>query len=172
MSTTIRIDDDNGGRTADRVKVYDPQVAGPAVILDVQRTSQDGAVVRSRMAAALTADEAAAIASALLRESGAIAPRDVRSLPHGWAILVRYAGPTNHRGSRWIATADHPIGRAVTSYDHSLDTGAENARTAADALVARWAADYAARYPDAGAYPHRIASYGHLPSGDYAFIVA
>ena len=94
-----------------------------------------------------------------------------RDLPHGWAVLVRYLGPTNYRGSRWVATADHPIRRATVSYSYELPQGAENARQAVDALIARWAADYAERYPDAGPWPHGVIAYGHLPNGDYAFIV-
>lgn len=97
---------------------------------------------------------------------------DVRGMPRGWAVLVRFLGPTNYRGSRWVATGDHPIRRAVVSYDYGQRQGIENARLAADALIAKWAADYAERYPDAPAWPHRIVAGGHLPGGDYAFIVA
>lgn len=95
----------------------------------------------------------------------------IHDVPHGWAVLVRYVGPTDYRGSRWIATADHPIGRAVVPYSYEANHGADNARLAVDALTARWAADYATRYPDAGPWPHGIIAYGHLPNGDYAFIV-
>ena len=96
---------------------------------------------------------------------------DTRDLPHGWAVLVRFAGPTNHRGARWIATADHPIGRAVVPYSYEMRQGADNARLAVEALIASWAADYETRHPGAGAWPHGIIAYGHLPNGDYAFIV-
>lgn len=95
---------------------------------------------------------------------------DSHGIPHGWAVLVRFLGPTDYRGSRWVATADHPIGRAVVSYDYGTRMGAENARLAADALVARWAADYAARY-DGAPFPYAVRAYGHLPAGDYVFIV-
>lgn len=90
----------------------------------------------------------------------------------GKAILVRYAGPTDYRGSRWIATADDPIARAVVPYRSDLSAGAENARTAADALLARWADDWARSYPDSPAYPWTIRAAGWLPNGDYVFVVA
>lgn len=96
---------------------------------------------------------------------------DIRSVPHGVAVLVRYAGPTNTRPGRWIATADHPISRAVVEYDHGIDHGAPNAAGAVRALIAKWSKDYATRYPGHTA-TYRVLSYGHLPAGDYAFIVA
>ena len=91
-------------------------------------------------------------------------------MKRGIAIKVRFAGPTNNRGSRWIATADHPIGRVTVGYNHDLDTGLENAKTAAQALVERWNADHVERYgvPDA----RTIVAGGHLPDGAYAFIVS
>jgi hypothetical protein len=98
-------------------------------------------------------------------------------MEHGIAILVRYAGPTNFRGSRWIARADHPEGRAVVGYDHALGTGIENAKTAADALVARWNArivkDDAERYGDSGqaSWLWSLRAGGHTVDG-YAFIAA
>jgi hypothetical protein len=95
---------------------------------------------------------------------------DAAGLPHGFAVLVRYLGPTDHRGSRWVATADHPIARAVVPYSYETGHGADNARLAVDALVTRWAADWAARY-DGAPYPYAVRAYGHLPNGDYAFIV-
>jgi len=55
----------------------------------------------------------------------------------GAAIWVRYAGPTDYRGSRWIATADLPVGRAVVGYDHAANAGCANAQRAAHALLAR-----------------------------------
>ena len=85
----------------------------------------------------------------------------------GIAIKVRYIGPTNFRGSRWVATADHPIGRAVVGYGES---GMDGARLAAEALIARWNADHVARY---GVDDTRtIVAGGHLPDHAYAFIVA
>lgn len=93
----------------------------------------------------------------------------------GIAITVRYAGPTNHCGSRWIARADHPEGRAVVPYSHDLDSGIENAQTAAQALVDRWNADNAARYPTAYGTPDfppfEISAGGHTTDG-YAFVVS
>lgn len=98
---------------------------------------------------------------------------DYASMPRGWAVLVRYAGPTNYRGSRWIATADHPIGRVVVSYNLSGREGLDGARSAVDELIARWRTDYAESHPeDPNGWPHRVVAGGHLPNGDYAFIVA
>ena len=70
-------------------------------------------------------------------------------------ILVRYAGPTNHRGSRYLATLNdgdrYGIIRATESYDHAADVRG-NVLAAAWAVRAklatatreRAAADYAA----------------------------
>lgn len=96
---------------------------------------------------------------------------DRDGLPNGWAVLVRFVGPTDYRGARWIATADHPIGRAVVPYSYEADHGAPNARRAVDALVGRWSADWAARYGADAQYPYAVRSYGHLPDGSYVFIV-
>jgi hypothetical protein len=47
---------------------------------------------------------------------------------------VRYAGPTNSRGSRWVASVyrdrDRTF-RATVGYDHALPSGARNALPAA-----------------------------------------
>jgi hypothetical protein len=88
-------------------------------------------------------------------------------MQRGIAITVRYAGPTNSRGSRWIARADHPEGRAVVGYDHSLDTGLENAATAAQALVDRWNRDAQKRHPGDSLWV--LLAGGHTVDG-YAFI--
>lgn len=120
----------------------------------------------------MSADRDARLAAERIAEADRLARTAAADMPRGWAVLVRFLGPTDYRGARWVATGDHPIGRAVVSYDYEARNGIENARTAADALIARWAADYAIRYPDAPAWPHRIIAGGHLPNGDYAFIVA
>jgi hypothetical protein len=70
------------------------------------------------------------------------------------AILVKYLGPTNHKGSRWKASAQG--GASVTlGRDYGLD-GADDARRVADVLREKmqWRAIYGA---------------GSLPNGDYVF---
>lgn len=86
----------------------------------------------------------------------------------GIAITVRFAGPTNYRGARWIARADHPEGRIVVSYDYGEGGGIDNARTAADALITRWNDDRAARGDPAR---WEIVAGGHTIDG-YAFIAS
>jgi hypothetical protein len=57
----------------------------------------------------------------------------------GPAILTRYLGPTDSRGSRVVATHKRDIDRTIRStvgWDHSLDAE-ENHRAAADACLAR-----------------------------------
>lgn len=84
------------------------------------------------------------------------------------AIHVRYVGPTDHRGSRWIATADVADAttgrdaRVVVPYSYELPAGLENARTAVAALLER--AEWG---PAADEWIG-----GHLPDGSYAFVVA
>jgi hypothetical protein len=51
------------------------------------------------------------------------------------AIVTRYHGPTDRRGSR-IAADDGDGNRIVVSYDHALD-GEENHRMAAEALKSK-----------------------------------
>lgn len=85
----------------------------------------------------------------------------------GIAITVRYVGPTNTRGSRWIARADHPEGRAVVSYDYALDAGMDNAKTAADALIAKWN-DPRHRSPDGPQWS--LLAGGHNHEHGYVFI--
>lgn len=36
------------------------------------------------------------------------------------AVRVRYAGPTDYKGSRWIVSGPH--GRITVGYDHALNT--------------------------------------------------
>lgn len=93
------------------------------------------------------------------------------NLPRGVAIRVVYHGPTDARGSRWIATADlpAPMHRVTVGYDYELPQGAPNAYTAAAELVRRWTADHTTRHGvDAGRYA--IIAGGHLADGSYAFI--
>lgn len=59
-------------------------------------------------------------------------------------VRVRYAGPTNYRGSRWIATMrrdNERSYRVVTPYDASLSTGTRNAIVAARACWDKARAD-------------------------------
>jgi len=63
----------------------------------------------------------------------------------GDAILTRYAGPTNTRGSRIIATLDigsssdgrRRVRTAVVGYDDALSTGMPNHARAAEELARR-----------------------------------
>lgn len=70
------------------------------------------------------------------------------------AILTKYHGPTNVKGSRISATCD--AGRIVVSYDHALN-GDGNHAAAAKALAIKlgWNGDYIG---------------GTLPNGDHAWI--
>lgn len=61
----------------------------------------------------------------------------------GPVIITRYLGPTNHNGSRVVATHkrdSETTWRKVWDWDHSLD-GPENHRAAAEALLAAWPID-------------------------------
>ena len=73
------------------------------------------------------------------------------------AILVKYLGPTDYRGSRWKATA--AAGSITLGYDHALNT-TDNAATAARALCDKFQWDGAALQG------------GQLASGDYVFTVS
>lgn len=66
------------------------------------------------------------------------------------AIITRYHGPTNTRGSRISARAE--AGRTSVAYDHALNIDG-NHRAAAQALMAKLG------------WEHDIAS-GTLPGGD------
>lgn len=48
------------------------------------------------------------------------------------AIVTKYHGPTNHKGSRISARAD--AGRVIVSYDHALNIS-DNHKAAAQALA-------------------------------------
>ena len=93
------------------------------------------------------------------------------NLLRGVAIRVVYHGPTNARGSRWIATADlpAPMHRVTVPYSYGLPPGAPNAYTAAAELCRRWTADHTTRH-GAAAGRYAIIAGGHLADGSYAFI--
>jgi hypothetical protein len=57
-----------------------------------------------------------------------------------YAIVTRYHGPTNYRGSRIIGTgpsitSDGPKTRATVPYDYATDSGEAQHRRAADAVA-------------------------------------
>jgi len=67
-------------------------------------------------------------------------PVDKRQLLTGPVIVTRYLGPTNHRGSRVKATHQRDSDvtwRAVTDWDHTLDSTA-NHQLAAEQLLSKW----------------------------------
>ena len=68
------------------------------------------------------------------------------------AIVTKYHGPTNTRGSRISAKAE--AGRISVSYDHALNAS-ENHRAAAQALADKMGWTIAAFYPSlvGGALP-------------------
>ena len=58
----------------------------------------------------------------------------------GPVIITRYLGPTNHRGSRVVATHkrdSEKTYRATIDWDHQLDSTA-NHLAAAEALLLKW----------------------------------
>ena len=73
------------------------------------------------------------------------------------AIVVKYLGPTNYRGSRYKATAS--AGSVTLSYDYALNP-TENALVAAQALADKYEWD--------GAQLHC----GGLPDGNWVFTVS
>jgi hypothetical protein len=61
-------------------------------------------------------------------------------LPQGPVIITRYKGPTNHRGSRIVATHkrdSETTYRVTLSWDHALSEE-ENHRVAANACLESW----------------------------------
>ena len=76
---------------------------------------------------------------------------------HRQAILTRYHGPTNYRGSR--ISADYAGGRVYVGYEHELNL-AENHANAANVLVHKleWNTDN-------GKWVG-----GTIPSGDMAWV--
>lgn len=81
-------------------------------------------------------------------------------------IRVRYAGPTDHRGSRYIATLRGV--RATESYDYAK-SGSENAYSAARSCWAKYKAQHAEAY--AGDDKPRVFVPGDLDADSYAFTV-
>lgn len=79
------------------------------------------------------------------------------------AIITKYIGPTNHRGSRIKVTAN--AGTMTVSWDHSLDVEA-NHRDAARQFAAKY--QWVGRW-FGGALPNRLGGYCfvNLPSAEY-----
>jgi hypothetical protein len=82
----------------------------------------------------------------------------MKDLITGPVIVTRYLGPTNHLGSRVVATHrrdSETTYRKVVSWDHAL-SAEQNHRAAADALLAAWPYDaplaIVGRGHDANAY--------------------
>jgi hypothetical protein len=85
-------------------------------------------------------------------------------------VKVRYSGPTDYHGAKWIATLrrdNERTYRVHQSYDDSLPEGAQNALQAALACFAKCFADL---NPD---NPHPISDYIAIPAdlsaNEYAF---
>ena len=74
------------------------------------------------------------------------------------AIIVKYLGPTDTKGSRWKASCDG--GSRTVPYDHALDSD-KNATAAAVALCQHmnW-------------HGSTIIGPGQGPNGDYVFLFA
>jgi hypothetical protein len=79
------------------------------------------------------------------------------------AIVTKYLGPTNHRGSRIKATAE--AGSIVVPWNYALDPQ-ENHRMAALTLASNMGWDGGASYRRLTACWHG----GALPGGGYAFV--
>jgi hypothetical protein len=78
------------------------------------------------------------------------------------AIVTKYHGPTNCKGSRISAKAD--AGRVIVHYDHALNLD-ENHKAAAQALVERLG------WTEANGYPALAG--GALPgNAGYCFVMA
>jgi hypothetical protein len=77
------------------------------------------------------------------------------------AIVTKYHGPTNYKGSRISARAE--AGRVIVSYDHALNVD-ENHKAAAQALVERLG------WTEAKGYPALVG--GALPgNAGYCFVM-
>lgn len=86
------------------------------------------------------------------------------------AILTRYHGATNYRGSRISATCER--GRIYIDYPHEKAHGEEAHRAAAQALVARFIQEDAAKYgtpAEKNPWAQPFVS-GGLPSRDWAHV--
>lgn len=75
------------------------------------------------------------------------------------AIRTKFAGPTNTRGSRIIATSHY--GRTVFAYDYELDLDTNHARAAELHAAKAWRTDA----------PVTLTS-GTLPDGSHAHVLA
>jgi hypothetical protein len=81
-------------------------------------------------------------------------------------VRVRYAGPTNYRGARYIATLRGV--RVIDGYDHALD-GSRNAYNAARACWQKYRAQHEEAF--AGDDQERVFIPGDLDAASYAFTV-
>ena len=82
------------------------------------------------------------------------------------AITTRYLGPTNHRGSRILATCS--AGRLTHDWNHALNTE-DNHREAAQALIAKlgWTRDHFRR---GARRAWAMGSVDHAPKGGYVHV--
>lgn len=80
------------------------------------------------------------------------------------AIRVKFAGPTDTRGARYIATNEAGQ-RAAVEYDYALGAGPDNAVRAAVKLREREAAELAEKFPRLAGHistePHHVAAFGN-----------
>ncbi len=83
-------------------------------------------------------------------------------------IRVRYAGPTNHRGSRYIATLRGV--RVTRSYD-CAENGSRNAYEAALACWKKYRDSLPHEWADAEPLDERVFIPGDLDADSYAFTV-
>ena len=82
---------------------------------------------------------------------------------------VRYAGPTNYRGSRWIASIrrdNERTYRSQVSYRSELPSGSQNAIRAALTCLATMLADNPGLETSANDY---VAAPGELSADEYVF---
>lgn len=84
------------------------------------------------------------------------------------AIITKYHGPTNFRGSRYSAECER--GKIFVGAEDALNPE-QNHIAAAEALVARFLKEDKARYGSNESTPwSRPRAVGGLPSGDYAHV--
>ena len=84
------------------------------------------------------------------------------------AIITKYHGPTNFRGSRYSAECER--GKISVGAEDALNTE-QNHVAAADALVARFLKEDKARYGSTELNPwSRPRAVGGLPSGSFAHV--
>lgn len=88
-------------------------------------------------------------------------------------VRVRFAGPTDYKGSRWIASMrrdNERTYRATTSYDYAKSSGASNAISAARACYAKALKDmYRSAGEPAPSIDDYVAIPGDLSADAYAF---